>query len=70
MSEYLEGGLSLKQHHRLAQHEALCPDCARLIATLNALLTVLPSLQLSPTASFEIAERTANHVRARIGEWS
>jgi anti-sigma factor RsiW len=70
MSAYVEGELSPRQRRRLSAHEARCPDCARVVATLNALLTSLPSLRLPPAASFELAERTAERVRARIGEWS
>jgi anti-sigma factor RsiW len=70
MSDYVEGQLSPRQERRLAGHERLCPECARLVATLEALLIVLPSLQLSPQAAFAIAERTASRVRAQIEEWS
>jgi anti-sigma factor RsiW len=70
MSDYVEGELSPRQERRLAGHERLCPECARLIATLEALLMILPSLRLSPQAGFAIAERTAARVRAQIEEWS
>ncbi len=70
LADYLEGGLLPPQQRRLAQHKQLCPDCARLIRTLHALLTILPSLRLPPDAAFEVAERTTERVRARIEEWS
>ena len=70
INEYLDGDLRLGEERRLAQHEAVCPDCAHMIATLRVLLTVLPSLRLPPAAAFDVAERTAERVRARIGEWS
>jgi anti-sigma factor RsiW len=70
MSDYLEGELPPRQERRLADHERLCPECARLIATLEALLWVLPSLRLPPHAGFAVAERTAARVRAQIEEWS
>jgi anti-sigma factor RsiW len=70
ISDYLDGDLPRRQRDRLAHHEELCPDCARLIATLDVLLTILPSLRLPPAASFEVAERTAERVRAQIAEWT
>ena len=70
ISDYVDGTLAPDEHRRLAQHEELCPDCARLIRTLHVLLAILPSLRLPATTSFEIAERTAERVRARIGEWN
>ena len=69
-SDYVDGELTSRQQRRLADHEELCPDCARLIATLEALLTVLPALRLPPDAAFAIAERTAERVGAQIEEWS
>jgi anti-sigma factor RsiW len=70
MSDYVEGELPARQERRLAGHERLCPECARLIATFEALLVVLPSIRLPPQAGFAIAERTAARVRAQIEEWS
>jgi hypothetical protein len=70
MSDYIERTLPPRQERRLAGHERVCPECARLIATLEALLMVLPSLRLPPHAGFAIAERTAACVRAQIEEWS
>jgi anti-sigma factor RsiW len=70
ISDYVDGELPVREERRLGRHEELCPDCARLISSLHVLLAVLPSLRLPPAASFEIAERTAARVRARIGEWN
>jgi anti-sigma factor RsiW len=70
ISDYVDGALPPAEQWRLAQHEELCPDCARLIRTLQVLLAILPSLRLPPSNAFEIAERTAERVRARIGEWN
>lgn len=70
LSAYVEHELPTRQQRRLAAHEELCPDCARMIATLNALLRLLPSLSLPPNAALGIAEETAERVRARIEEWS
>jgi anti-sigma factor RsiW len=70
ISEYVDGELAASEERRLAQHEELCSECARLIRELQILLAILPSLSLPPAASFEIAERTAERVRAQIGEWS
>jgi anti-sigma factor RsiW len=70
LSEYIEGELPPRQQHRLADHENLCPECARLIATLYALLAMLPTLRLPPHAAFGIAERTAENVRTQIEEWN
>ncbi|MGH2985852.1 MAG: zf-HC2 domain-containing protein [Solirubrobacterales bacterium] len=70
VSDYLEGELRADEQRRLAQHEELCAECARLIRTLRVLLAVLPALRLPPAASFEIAERSAERVRAQIEEWS
>jgi hypothetical protein len=47
----------------------VCPDCARLIATLDALVAILPALRLPPNASLAIAEHTAQRVVAQIEEW-
>jgi anti-sigma factor RsiW len=69
MSDYVEDELSVRQRRRLAAHEALCPDCARVVATLNALIHLLPSLSLAPNAALGVAEETAERVRARIEEW-
>lgn len=70
ISDYIEGELPTRQGRRLTAHEALCPECARLIATLHAMLAILPSLRLPPVATLGIAERTAERVRAQIEEWS
>jgi len=40
------------------------------IQALQALPAILPSLRLLPAAPFEVAERTAERVPARIAEWS
>ncbi len=69
-SGYVDRELRPREQRRLAAHEEICPDCARLIATLQALLILLPSLRLPPHATRPIAERTAECVRAHIGEWS
>ncbi len=69
LSAYIEGDLPDRQERRLGAHEELCPECAQLIRTLQALITALPALRLPPEASFAIAERTAEQVRARIEEW-
>jgi hypothetical protein len=70
ISEYIDGELAPRHHRRVADHEELCPDCARLIATLEALLEILPSLRLPPETAFAIADRTAQRVEARIEEWA
>jgi anti-sigma factor RsiW len=70
MSDYVEDALSARQRRRLAAHEEICPECARIVATLNALIHVLPSLSLAPNAALGVAEETADRVRARIEEWS
>lgn len=67
---YVDGELPPYQRRRLAQHEELCAECRRVVRTLEALLVVLPSLQLPPQTALEVAERTAARVRALIGEWS
>jgi hypothetical protein len=69
-SDFIEGDLPRRQEQRLTDHAQLCPDCARLIATLQALLMILPSLRLPPHAAFAIAENTAERVRAQVEEWS
>jgi hypothetical protein len=51
-------------------HAELCPECARLVATLNVLLTMLPSLRLSPQAALAISERTVEVVHSQLEEWS
>ena len=68
-SEFVDGNLAPRQSRRLAAHLELCADCARMIATLQALVTMLPALRLSPDASFAIAQRTADCVLAQIEEW-
>lgn len=69
LSEYIDGNLSRRAHARLAAHEETCPDCARLIATLQAMLVLLNSLRVSPETAIAVAERTTEDVRARIEEW-
>lgn len=69
-STYLDGELSPRQEQRLADHAEICPECARLIATLQAVLAMLPSLRLPPSTAFAIAERTAERVGAQLEEWS
>jgi anti-sigma factor RsiW len=69
MSAYIDGELPGRQERRLVAHEEICPECAQLIRTLQALVAALPALRLPPEASFAIAERTAEQVRARIAEW-
>ncbi len=68
-SDFVDGELPDRQDDRLAAHEELCPECAQMIRTLQALLQALPALRLGPEASFAIAEQTASQVRARIAEW-
>jgi anti-sigma factor RsiW len=70
VSDYLEGELPPRKQRRLAHHRELCPECDRLIRTLDALLAMLPSIGLPPDAALEIGERTAGRVLARIEEWS
>jgi anti-sigma factor RsiW len=70
LSDYIEGELPPRQEARVAGHEEICPDCARLVATLHALLAILPSLRLPPDAAFGIAERITHSVLARIEEWT
>ena len=69
-SAYLDGELPARQERRVADHAQLCPECARLVATLQILLAILPSLRLPPAAALAIAERTAERVGAQIEEWS
>lgn len=69
VSDYVDGELPPRHERRLAAHAELCPDCARMIATLGALVTALPALRLSPGASFAIAQRSADYVLAQIEEW-
>jgi hypothetical protein len=66
--DYIEGELPPRHHDRFAAHEELCPECARLIATLNALLAILPSLRQPPEVAFSIVERSAESVVARLQE--
>jgi anti-sigma factor ChrR (cupin superfamily) len=68
-SDFLEGELPSREERRLAEHVELCPECARLIATLEVLLGILPSLRLPPTAALAVAQQTAERVRAQIEEW-
>jgi anti-sigma factor RsiW len=68
-SDYVDGELPQRQERRLGDHAGLCPECARLIATLQALLEVLPSLRLPASAALAVAEQTAERVRAQIEEW-
>jgi anti-sigma factor RsiW len=70
LSDYVDGELSPREHARLAAHEAQCPDCARLIATLQALLLLLSSLRSRPGAAIAVTGRTLEVVRAQIEEWS
>ncbi|MGH2984156.1 MAG: hypothetical protein ACRDK5_07870 [Solirubrobacterales bacterium] len=68
-SDFLDGELPPRQERRLAGNAELCPECARLIATLEILLGILPSLRLPPAAAIAIAEQTTDRVRAQIDEW-
>ncbi len=68
ISDYLDGELPRRQRRRLAEHEDLCPECERLIRTLEALLRVLPTLRIPPSAALGVAERTAERVRTGIEE--
>lgn len=70
ISEYVDRELAPRQQRRLDAHQQLCPDCARLIASLEALLAILPTLRLPPETAFAIADRTAERVAARLEEWS
>lgn len=70
ISEYVDGELSERRRRRLAGHREVCPDCERMVVTLEALLGMLPGLRLPPDAAFAIAERTAERVAARLGEWT
>ena len=70
LSAYIDGELPARQHRRLAGHEEICPECAELIRALEVMLSWLPALRLPPEAGLAITERTAEHVRARVEEWS
>jgi hypothetical protein len=70
MSDYVEGELPDRQERRVAQHQAVCPECDRLIRTLHSLLLLLPALRLPPQSAIAIAEHTTERVRAQIEEWS
>lgn len=70
LSEYVDGELPPRERRRLAAHEGQCPECARLIATLEALLILLTSLRAAPGSALAVTERTLETVRARIEEWS
>ncbi len=69
-SDYLDGELGGDEERRLAQHEELCHECARLMRTLRVLLAILPSLRVPPPATLDVAERRGERVRALIEEWS
>jgi anti-sigma factor RsiW len=70
LSAYIDGQLPPHENRRLAAHEEVCAECGELIRALEAMLSWLPSLRLPPEAGLAIAERTAEHVRARVEEWS
>jgi len=70
ISPYLDSELSARAERRLLAHQELCPECDELIRALAGLLAVLPMLKLPPEDSLAIAERSAEHVRARIAEWA
>jgi anti-sigma factor RsiW len=69
MSAYLEGELSTRRRRRLAQHETLCPECWRMLRTLDAVIRILPTLRAPPQTTLDLAQQTAAQARARIGEW-
>lgn len=69
LSAYIDGELTARQERRLRAHEEACPECAELIRALQAILAALPALRLGPEDGLAIAERTAEQVRARLGEW-
>lgn len=68
-SDYLAGELGQRQERRLTAHSELCPECAHMLRTLEALIAALPALRMAPETTFAIAERTADEVRARLAEW-
>jgi anti-sigma factor RsiW len=65
LSRYVDGDLRPRQQRRLAGHEGLCPECRRAIRQLRRLVTTLPGLRERRPAP-EVADRTAQAVRARI----
>ena len=60
-SEFLDGELPEDGRARVARHTALCPQCARLIATLRATIAALRTLPTAPDAS--IAEGVVRRLR-------
>ncbi|MCL4287602.1 MAG: zf-HC2 domain-containing protein [Thermoleophilia bacterium] len=69
LSAYIDGELPARHDRRLRAHEEICPECAELIRTLQALLIALSSLRMAPEAGLAVVERTVERVRARLGEW-
>lgn len=69
LSDYVDRELSPREYRRLGAHEEQCPDCPRLIATLQALLILLASCA-APGSGLKVIERTLASIRARIEEWS
>jgi anti-sigma factor RsiW len=65
LSRYVDGDLPPRQRQRLAGHEGLCPECRRAIRHLKRLVRTLPKLRERDPAP-EVADRTAQAVRARI----
>jgi anti-sigma factor RsiW len=43
-SDYIDGELRTRQRRRLEAHAAVCPECARMVRTLLALVRRLPAL--------------------------
>lgn len=69
-SEAVDGELTARAERRVEAHRDICPECDELLRALQALVTVLPALSVGPEDGLAIAERTAEHVRARISEWA
>lgn len=61
LREFLDGELPEDDHDRMARHVALCPQCARLIASLRATVAALAALPTAPDVA--IAERVIERLR-------
>lgn len=61
MSEHLDGELSERERERLERHTGLCPECGRMLRTLQRTLSELMGLRAQPVPG--VAEGVIERLR-------
>ena len=66
MSEEVDGDLDAREHARLHDHVGECPDCERVLATLQQLVGQLRDLRGSESRT--VADHVLEQIKRELGD--